>query len=484
MGEFVTPTGLNRKTLQELRLEFENKFKQVFGVAFETAVDSPNGLLIAQLALSYNDLWELAQEIYSSLDPNQAVGAALDARAAFNGVSRKPALPCTVDAVLYTEESSATMPAGSLARRQRGNLNFALDETVTISRSACEQLLIYDDGSEKNTEYVFHFAFGDVTINNDTSSANLNVLQDAVVAAGGSAVFVTGTVEGGLLVTHSSGVVGITGSMPSDFIIQSGANGKFTAVETGYQTCEIGELDEIAVAVSGWSAVYNYTAGIPGEDLESDESLRVRREAAAKVRKSKATDQAIEAALLDVSGVTTARVFSNRGFDTNADGVPGKSFTSLVAGGTDADVARCIYENQPSGIQSWGNTTVNVTDSHGFEQQISFSRPTQKYLWVKFYYRVYDEEVFPGEDAIKKAMVEWAEKQYTLGKDVIPTRIPGGIYELVEGVGVAMAYVALTDSPDTVPSSDDYSSVAELAILPFEYAALEEDRIDTILEND
>ena len=46
MGEFVTPTGLNRKTLQELRVEFEYKFKQVFGVTFETAVDSPNGLLV------------------------------------------------------------------------------------------------------------------------------------------------------------------------------------------------------------------------------------------------------------------------------------------------------------------------------------------------------------------------------------------------------------------------------------------------------
>lgn len=481
MGEFVTPTGLNRKTLQELRVEFENKFKQVFGVAFETAVDSPNGLLISQLALSYNDLWELAQEIYSSLDPNQAVGAALDARAAFNGVSRKPATACTVDAVLYTNGSSATIPAGSLARRQRGNLNFSLDETVTISRSACNELLIIDDGSSKNTEYVFHFTFGDVTLNNSTSASNVAVLATAIHNAGGYSEITT---RGIVVRSMDDSPVGITGAMPDDFIIQSGANGKFTAVETGYQTCEIGELDEIAVAVSGWSAVYNYTAGVLGEDLESDESLRVRREAAAKVRKSKATDPATEAALLDVPGVTTARVFSNRNFNTNADGVPGKSFISLVVGGTDADVARCIYENQPSGIQSWGNTTVNVTDSHGFEQQISFSRPTPKYLWVKFYYRVYDEEVFPGEDAIKKAMVEWADKQYTMGKDVIPTRIPGGIYELVEGVGVAMAYVALTDSPDTVPSSGDYSSVAALSILSFEYAVLEEDRIETILEND
>ena len=481
MGEFVTPTGLNRKTLQELRVEFENKFKQVFGVTFETAVDSPNGLLVSQLALSYNDLWELAQEIYSSLDPNQAVGAALDARVAFNGISRKPALPCIVDAVLYTDGASATIPVGSLAKRQRGNLNFSLDEAVTISRASCDELLIVDNGSAKNTEYVFHFTFGDVTLNNSTSASNIAVLATAIHNAGGYSEITT---RGIVVRSMDDSPVGITGSMPSDFIVLAGKKGSFTAVNEGLQTCEIGELDTIAVGVSGWNSVYNYVAGDPGEDLESDESLRVRREAAAKVRKSKATDPATEAALLDVPGVTTARVFSNRGFDTNADGVPGKSFVSLVVGGTDADVARCIYENQPSGIQSWGNTTVNVTDSHGFEQQISFSRPTPKYLWVKFYYRVYDEEVFPGEEAIKKAMVEWAEKQYTMGKDVIPTRIPGGIYELVAGVGVAMAYVALTDSPDTVPSSDDYSWGDALPILPFEYAVLEEDRIEPILEND
>ena len=282
MGEFVTPTGLNRKTLQELRVEFENKFKQVFGVTFETAVDSPNGLLVSQLALSYNDLWELAQEIYSSLDPNQAVGAALDARAAFNGVSRKPALPCTVDAVLYTSGDSATIPAGSLATRQRGNLNFSLDETVTISRASCDELMIVDNGSAKNTEYVFHFTFGDVTLNNSTSASNISVLASAIASAGGNA---TQTARGLRVYDEDGTPVGITGAMPDDFIILSGQKGDFTAVDLGYQTCEIGELDTIAVGVSGWNSVYNYVAGDPGEDLESDESLRVRRAAAARVRK-------------------------------------------------------------------------------------------------------------------------------------------------------------------------------------------------------
>ena len=478
MGEFVTPTGLNRKTLQELRVEFENKFKQVFGVTFETAVDSPNGLLVSQLALSYNDLWELAQEIYSSLDPNQAVGAALDARAAFNGVSRKPALPCIVDAVLYTNESSATIPAGSLARRQRGNLNFSLDATVTISRSACNELLIIDDGSSKNTEYVFHFTFGDVTLNNSTSASNLTVLASAVESAGGSATLT----ERGLVVRPDGSLtVGITGSMPSDFIIQSGANGKFTAVELGYQTCEIGELDTIAVAVSGWNAVYNYVSGVSGSDLESDESLRIRRAIAAKVRRNKATDPAIEAALLDVEGVQSAIVKSNRGFTTDEDGVPGKAFISLVVGGTDEAVARCIYENQSSGIQSYGNTTVMITDSHGIEQAISFSRPTPVYLWVKVTYSLYSEEEFTGQQSIKDALVEWAEKEYTLGKDIISTRLNQGLYD-VPGIGVATCAVAVTDSPDTAPSSASYETDKRIPVSFFSYAALEDDRISFVVE--
>lgn len=478
MGEFVTPTGLNRKTLQELRVEFENKFKQVFGVTFETAVDSPNGLLVSQLALSYNDLWELAQEIYSSLDPNQAVGAALDARAAINGVSRKPALPCTVDAVLYTSGDSATIPAGSLAKRQRGNLNFSLDENVTISRASCDELMIVDNGSAKNTEYVFHFTFGDVTLNNSTSASNVAVLATAIHNAGGYSEITT---RGIVVRSMDDSPVGITGAMPDDFIILSGQKGSFTAVDLGYQTCEIGELDTIAVGVSGWNSVYNYVAGDPGEDLESDESLRARRAAAASVRKSRATDPAIEAALLDVRGVSSALVKSNRGFDTDADGIPGKSFTSLIVGGNDNEIAQCIYENQPAGIQSYGNTSVNITDSHGIEQQISFSRPTPIYLWVKVIYTLYDEEAFPGQNSAKDALVEWAAKEYTLGKDIISTRINQGLYD-VPGIGLALCYVAVTDSPDTAPSSSSYEAYANIPVPFFSYAVLEEDRISFEVE--
>ena len=103
------------------------------------------------------------------------------------------------------------------------------------------------------------------------------------------------------------------------------------------------------------------------------------------------------------------------------------------------------------------------------------------YLWVKVTYSLYDEEAFPGQNAVKDALVEWAEKEYTIGKDIISTRINQGLYD-VPGIGVATCSVAVTDSPDTAPSSASYETDKRIPVSFFSYAALEEDRISFVVE--
>ena len=119
MGEFVTPTGLNRKTLQELRVEFENKFKQVFGVTFETAVDSPNGLLVSQLALSYNDLWELAQDLLQPRpEPGRRRGSTHARPSTAFRVNRPcpaPSMPSSILAVTARRSRLAPSQSGNAA---------------------------------------------------------------------------------------------------------------------------------------------------------------------------------------------------------------------------------------------------------------------------------------------------------------------------------------------------------------------------------
>lgn len=476
MAQYVTETGFARKTLQEIRADLEQRLKQVFGPSFETSVDSPNGQLVGALSLALSNVWELAQEVYDSRDPAQATGVSLDFAAALNSIFRKEATACAVTAILYTLGASATIPAGSRAMRTRGSLAFTLDNAVTISRAACKYLFIVDDGSELNTEYVFHFTFGDVTLENTLPGvSNLQKLHTLIWAAGGYAELR----DGGLLVWGDTSV-GITGTLPDDFEIYAGSEGDFTAVTTGPQTCEIGELDNIPTTVQGWNMVRNYVAGVPGTAIESDAELRIRRAQAARAIKTTGTDPALEAHLLnDVRGVTAARVVSNRKMVTDANGIPPKSFESLVAGGSDEDVARCIWQNQPSGIESYGNHAVEIIDDDGDGQLIRFSRATPRFLWVRVVYHLYDEEQFPGEESLRASLVDWANGEYGVGKDVIPDRIYSALYPpYIAGVGQANITVAVTPSENDTPNyGDDVIPIGAV-----EFASLVADRVTLVHE--
>lgn len=482
MGEFVTETGFKRKTLQELRLQLENDFKRIFGPDFETSVDSPNGLLISQLSLAFGNLWELAFEVFSSRDPSEASGVSLDFAAALNGLTRREATACNGTAVLYTlEDSEVTIPAGSLAQRSRGNLDFALEADVTIDPASCDRLLIVDEGFARDTDYVFHFAqpIGDLTFRWETGDVRTaaEALMTDINYAGGYAGLEDGNV---MVLTDDGSKVGISSPMPDDCSIYKGSNGRFSAVEVGAQTCEIGELDRIPRSVSDWDKVMNYEAFIPGTNQETDAELRVRRAASARAINARGTDASIAAHLVEeVTGVTAATVVSNRTMSTDAGGRPPKSFEVLVAGGSDQDVAQNIWENQPSGIQSYGNTSVEIADGEGAGQIVSFSRAQPSYLWVKITYERYSEEAAPTEAEIKAALVEWAEKEYQLGVDVITQRILQGLYS-VQGIGNAFAQVALTDSPTGTPTWSD--SMAVLPVSETHYATLAASRITLVLE--
>jgi uncharacterized phage protein gp47/JayE len=236
----------------------------------------------------------------------------------------------------------------------------------------------------------------------------------------------------------------------------------------------VGELDTIPVAVTGWTSVYNYTAGTPGSNLETDAELRARRAAAVRVIQARGTDPSIRAHLLqDVEGVTAAQVVSNRSMVTDAAGRPPKCFECLVAGGSDEDVAMCIWQNQPAGIQPYGNTSVEITDDSGDSQVISFSRPQAKYLWVKVTYSLYTEESAPTDAEIRAAIMQWSQAEYQMGTDVIPTRVLQGLYSGTTGIGTASIQVAVTDTAEGTPSY----GTSVIPIAPSDYAVLATSRI-------
>jgi len=95
------------------------------------------------------------------------------------------------------------------------------------------------------------------------------------------------------------------------------------------------------------------------------------------------TLDAIRAAILNITGVTSASIYENNTDIEAESGLPAHSFKVLVAGGDDQLIANTIWQKKPAGIRSFGNVTIMVKDSNGKEHNISFSRSVKRYVYAK-----------------------------------------------------------------------------------------------------
>lgn len=158
--------------------------------------------------------------------------------------------------------------------------------------------------------------------------------------------------------------------------------------------------------------------------------------------------------------------FTDDGSGTNSIliGRPPKSFESIVQGGTDLDVATEIWLTKPAGIQPFGSTLVNVTDSSGNIQEIGFTRPTEVNLAFEVEYTKYSEEVFPvsGEVTMAQTVLDVTEA-LGIDEDVIPSRYFGDIYSAVSGVNSLVVKVQVIANPGDTPNPASWQTT-KLAI--------------------
>jgi len=141
---------------------------------------------------------------------------------------------------------------------------------------------------------------------------------------------------------------------------------------TGAIACPIGSLNTIYRAVTGWSGITNASAGVPGNDVETRANFEYRRKQSVALN-AKGTPESIYAAVLAVSGVTDAYVYSNHKGTSVQIGatnftVPAHSVYVAVYGGADADIAQAIYTKNQVAAGMVGNTTYTVTDTSSGSQ--------------------------------------------------------------------------------------------------------------------
>lgn len=472
MGTFVTTSGFVKRTVQQVLGAFNTAMQTIFGPTVDISPEGPTGQLLGLPAAGLGDVWDALQEVYSSMDPAQATGAALDRLCAYTGVSRIAASASTVKALLYTDaaNSGVTIPSGSQARRVRGAVVFSLSTNTVIAPGSCQDIyLSFASVPASGTPGVaLTTSFGTFTITMPTVTDataravaglelfataiqasswglgggvaqvwNAGVLQQPASDALGGNQVTTGVV---LRLTHVLTPFGVT--LSGTWALQAvGAQGLFTCNLTGAQTVSTNELTSIVTPQTGWNSVTNLVLGVPGRDVESDADLRIRRKA--HLGSGFATEAAMQAYILNtVPGVSSVTISSNRGDSVDAFSAPAHSLTVTVVGGASANaIAQAIWDSMPAGIYANGDHSGTATDSQGGTHTINYTVPVAVPIWVKILYDLYAEETFPGQAAVSAAVASWAAAEFSPGLDVIAPRFLSAVYT-IPGIGNAQVTVS------------------------------------------
>jgi hypothetical protein len=181
-----------------------------------------------------------------------------------------------------------------------------------------------------------------------------------------------------------------------------------------------------------------------------------------------------------VKDVSYVKLYSNRSRETVEERPP-NSFEVVVVGGDDTEICKTIFDTAPAGIQSFGNTSVIIYDEKDNPWDIRFSRPNNRYIWIKLGVIRYSEESFPvdGVEQIKSNIIRWSNENLLIGTDVLYQRFNMPIYQ-VAGVATADIKIAVTD--DLTPPSQSAYSNANIAISNLEIALVDISRIEVSLE--
>lgn len=211
----------------------------------------------------------------------------------------------------------------------------------------------------------------------------------------------------------------------------------------------------VTTIVTNNPALLRCTNPFPFEDgtnQETDEELRARHQQSIQIG-GNATVPSIIARLLQINTVTQAFIIENRDLVVDGDGRPPKSYETFVVGGDPQIIGQAIWDSKPAGVETTGDITTFVTDNVGQQQAVMWSRPENVYIFVRVTYQKYDEETFPtnGEDAMKNAVLDYGNS-LEIGKDVIPTRFIGSIYQAATGIDTVSVEIGFSlDAGDTSP---------------------------------
>ncbi len=177
-----------------------------------------------------------------------------------------------------------------------------------------------------------------------------------------------------------------SGTSPADDLTIGGGGtvtGQIVCTVAGPTTLPAGAL-QILTVISGWTSAVTTADAAPGIQVEADPALRARR-AASVAMPSQALSDGLQAALLNLSGVTDAVVYLNNSETIDSNGLPPHSVNAIILGGSASDIANTIWLKSSMGVTKVGAQTLTVVDTQGNPQLMQWDLPTDLdgYITIK-----------------------------------------------------------------------------------------------------
>lgn len=453
-------TGFYPKSQDVCRSELNAAIQAKRGVSVDLTDGSWIGMLAGILSEREGLLWDIAQAIYSAGDPDQATDDAQDALCALTGTFRTPAKSSQVTETLTGTPNTVVNQGSQVKTSSTGNV-FQTAAAATITALSVWQI---------STAYTV----GQRVTNN--SRAYQCITAGTSAGSGGPTTTASDITDNTVHWTYlGEGTGAVDATM--------------TSLATGTVVAIARDLTVINTPVGGWSSAINLLDATLGADRLSNEDLRVLRENEL-AQSGTGTADAIRAAILEITGVTSCTVYENHTDTTDGNGQPPHSVQAVVLGGTDPAIAAVLFANVPAGIATFGTSNSTVTDSQGNVLTYYFTRPTSVNIYVavtvKYNSASPTKGGYPtnGDTLVKTAIATWAQANQTVGKDVVATSLAGAVFPVyVNGVLVAGVQGVL-DIPRSgslggvlIGTSASPTADTTITVTPFQLAVFDTSRI-------
>lgn len=102
MPNRITATGLEVATRAELVAYYTTQFQNIYGADINLSSDSPDGQMLNIFVQAILDLEDFTVQVYSTMDPDNAIGVTLDQRVTLNGIQRLQGTNTLTDVTITT----------------------------------------------------------------------------------------------------------------------------------------------------------------------------------------------------------------------------------------------------------------------------------------------------------------------------------------------------------------------------------------------